>query len=228
MCLPLEIRQLIFAYASTTCIKHCDFSTPIDASDILQLRQCTWLPAMCLVSDRFFIESLPMILREAGVVIREPHAAYNLNFFLQATETHAYIHTLQFTTSDAFSPSSAGAALLKNCINLRTVWLTFHVRKLFVHENVSILERTTAVPTKFDKKIFAESFAFRELLSLKKVETIALYMLRDDRWGVPHGLDDCFGMVGWLERKFKRRGVSVNVVSKSSPPINASVSRRFV
>ncbi|KAF1948877.1 hypothetical protein CC80DRAFT_597913 [Byssothecium circinans] len=211
LCLPLELRQEIFAYAALSHIKQHNPSGRIDASDILQGRQCTWLPPMCLVNDKFYVESLPMMLRHADLVINKSYAAYNLNFFLQATNMYPYIHSLQFNTSHAFPPLSAGANLLRECINLRSVWLSFHVREFFQDETS---QRNTRAMQEFNRKAFAENYAFRELLSLKKLETVTLFLIDEPIWNIPTGTDSCWGMRAWLQKKFAGRGVNVHVECK--------------
>lgn len=209
--LPLEIRQDIFAYASLGHIREHNPSGWVDAGEILQGRQCNWLPPICHVNDDFFVESLPMFLRHSTMIVRASFAAYNLRFFLQATSMFANIYTLHFTTPKTVTPLSAGASLIKDCINLRNVWLSFHPEDCNFRP---MHHQPNKLHGKIDKKAFAESYPFRQLLSLKYIESITLFIWREDELQeLPEGADHFWGRAEWLEKKFSRRGLNVQVVS---------------
>ena len=218
LCLPLELRQDIFAFAALGFIRQHAAHGRSEAAKILQGRQCGWLPPMCHVNDAFFIESLPMFLRHTTMVVRESYSAYNLRFFLLATHTFANIYELHFTLAEAFTPLSAGAGLLSDCINLRHVCLSFRYhdfnfpRDPSVHHNAAMVG--LRVLGKVDMKVFAESYPFRQLFSLKHMEKVTLAVAADGR--LPDGIDDFWGIAGWLARKFRRRGLKVDVVCTTS------------
>jgi len=214
LCLPLELRQDIFAFAALDCIRQHKAHSRSEAAKILQGRRCGWLPPMCHVNDTFFIESLPMFLRHTTMVVRESYTAYNLRFFLQATHTFTNIHSLQFTLAEALTPLSAGADLLSDCINLRHVWLSFcyndfnFPRDPTVPNNAPIAVQRAIGSV--DMKMFAESYPFRQLLSLKHLERVTLFVTDDGR--LPDGVDDFWGIAWWLARKLQRRGLKVEIV----------------
>jgi hypothetical protein len=201
LCLPLEIRQEIFAFAAP--------HGRSEAANMLQGRRCEWLPPMCHVNDDFFVESLPMFLRHRTLVVRKSSSAYNLRYFLLATNTLASIYKLRFTTAEAFTPLSAGAWLLSNCINLRDVWLSFRRCDFNVLPSATAtnnhLNRTLK---KIDMKAFAESYPFRQLLSLRYLERVTLFLINDGL--LPDGASDLLVHIKrWLKRKFEWRKFSL-------------------
>jgi hypothetical protein len=216
LCLPLEIRQDIFAFAALAYVRQ--HGSRSEAGNILQGRQCGWLPPMCHVNDTFFVESLPMFLRHTKMVIRGAYTAYCLRFFLQATHTFASIYELDFTQADAFTPLSAGARLLSDCINLRYVRLAFRGTDLkFPLDSSRAQSSADVVAGKLNRKAFAESYPFRQILSLKHVEMVTLHITFPGMSSVTVGYDHFWGIGGWLTRKFQRKGLKeVQVVSCSS------------
>ncbi|KAF2645950.1 hypothetical protein P280DRAFT_465693 [Massarina eburnea CBS 473.64] len=160
---------------------------------------------MCLVNDQFFLESLPMVLRHVDLIVEESYTAYNLLFFLQATKMFSYISSLRFITSEALPPLSAGTALIKECVNLREVWLSFMGQELFKKDALSV--------KKFGKKEFVENYAIRELLSLRQIKKVTLFVIRDFQCSVLDDVTVAWEMGPWLKKKFHRRGVDVEVVS---------------
>jgi hypothetical protein len=218
LCLPLELRQDIFAFAALDYIHQYKAYSRSEAVKILQGRQCGWLPPMCHVNDAFFVESLPMFLRHTTMVVRESYSAYNLRFFLLATHTFANIYELHFTLAEAFTPLSAGAGLLSDCINLRHVGLSFRYLDFNFPPKPGVPNyvptSTRKVTGHIDMKAFAESYPFRQLLSLKHMEKVTLFVTADGR--LPDGIEDFWGIAGWLARKFQRRGLMVKIVSYCS------------
>ncbi|KAF1972113.1 hypothetical protein BU23DRAFT_166169 [Bimuria novae-zelandiae CBS 107.79] len=167
-CLPLELRQDVFAFAALNYVQSGSRGL-VEAADISE-RVHEWLPPMCHVSDDFFFESLPMFLRHIDIVVREAYTAYSLYFFLRATNTFAYIYSLQFRDAAILVPLFAGPQLVKQCINLRHVLFTFedeNVRAAHRHKDIG-----ATGPFVLDKKAFLEGYAFRQLLSLKHIEKV--------------------------------------------------------
>jgi hypothetical protein len=170
---------------------------------------------MCHVNDTFFMESLPMFLRHTTMVIRGAYTAYCLRFFLQATHTFANIYELDFTLADAFTLLSAGAGLLSDCINLRHIRLSFRYQDMkFPLDSSQARTSADVITGKLNKKAFAESYPFRQILSLKHMERLTLSVTSSVN--LPEGADHFWGISGWLTRKFQRKGLKVQVVSCSS------------
>ncbi|KAJ4301772.1 hypothetical protein N0V90_003866 [Kalmusia sp. IMI 367209] len=205
--LPLELRQCVtsgevFAFAALGHLQSYNPSGLVEASKIRAERKCAWLPPMCHVNDDFFLESLPMFLRHVNVVVRESYTAYNLRFFLQATGTFPYIYSLRYTSSETLTPFFAGPQLLNDCINLRHVWLSFRLAD-FKFKPLQAVE--------FDRKSFLEDHSFRQLLALKHVEKVTLFIIRTpgEHVSIPAHLGTCWGVMGWLEKKFRRRNARI-------------------
>ncbi|KAF2690448.1 hypothetical protein K458DRAFT_399757 [Lentithecium fluviatile CBS 122367] len=229
LCLPLELRQDIFAFAALGHIRQYKAHSRSEAANILQGRQCGWLPPMCHVNDAFFVESLPMFLRHTTMVVRESYSAYNLRFFLQATHTFASIYELRFNLSVAFTSLSAGAQLISDCINLRHVWLSFR-RADFNFPNPPSQNNTqiganaqAGIMGKVDMKSFAESYPFRQLLSLRHLEKVTLFVADDRLLALPSGQKVFWGVAPWLKRKFQRRGLAVEIRLSFFPKADAAV-----
>ncbi|KAF2451323.1 hypothetical protein P171DRAFT_425835 [Karstenula rhodostoma CBS 690.94] len=143
---------------------------------------------MCHVNDDFFLESLPMFLRHSecisscrcwlanhvlvDIVIREAYTAYGLYFFLQATATFSYVYSLRYYAAATLTPLFAGPQLLKECHNLRHVWLRFSIDEFpSIHRY-----KESNLPFKLDKKAFLENHSFRQLLTLKHIEKVSKHV----------------------------------------------------
>ncbi|KAF2240916.1 hypothetical protein BU26DRAFT_184460 [Trematosphaeria pertusa] len=211
--LPLELRQDIFEYAAMGYARDQDCWDSLEAADMRQGRQISWLPPMCVVDDAFFIESVPMFLKQANIVVREVYTAYNLRFFLQATDTFASVQSLRFIRAEALTPLSAGAALLEDCINLRDLSLSFRF------DDFNFPKRLNYAPAPsgdLNKKWFADAYAFRHILKLKSVKRITLFAVPSPlpRELFPVGVESFWGIKPWLEKKFEKRGMKVQIASR--------------
>ncbi|KAJ4352379.1 uncharacterized protein N0V89_007727 [Didymosphaeria variabile] len=172
-CLPLELRQEVFAFAALHYIRFATKDGRIQASDISE-RVHEWLPPMCHVNDDFFLESLPMFLRHIDIVVGETYTAYGLFFFLQATGMFSYIYSLRYTDAGTLAPSFAGPQLLKECNNLRHVALSFRTDDFpSINRHKKCMQ-----PFYFDKKAFLEAHSFRQLLTLKHIEKVSQIVFR--------------------------------------------------
>jgi len=215
LCLPLELRQEIYLHAirlHQQCKCHKDHGKMIWAADIRAERPCNWLPPICCVSDDMFHEALPVALMEANLVVDKPYTAYNLAFFLAATETHSRIRSLTFGTPASLGPSFAGSQLLTSCFNLRHVTLIF-AQSDFVFEEMN----RWGGSGRLDKKAFTENHAFRQLLALRHIQRVDLRCPFFSVRGVSEGAySTFFGIAPWLKKKFSRRGLKVQIVCSNA------------
>lgn len=82
-----------------------------------------------------------------------------------------YVYSLLYVDTDTLAPSFVGSQLLKECINLRHVWLTLKIEDLpSVHR---YKQTTPALPFLLDKKAFLEAHSFRQILALKHIEKVS-------------------------------------------------------
>ncbi|KAL5382470.1 hypothetical protein DPSP01_006569 [Paraphaeosphaeria sporulosa] len=210
-CLPLELRQEVFAFAAFDYVRST--SSLIEASGISE-RTHEWLPPMCHVNDEFFLESLPMFLKHIDVVIREAYTAYGLYFFLQATGTFSYVYSLSYHAASTLTPFFAGPQLLKECNNIRHVWLKFSNDDFpSIHRH-----KKSNKPFELDRKAFLENHSFRQLLSLKQVGKITISVVKKSRLLATTSDEErredekVWGIVRWLENKYLRRNLAVQIV----------------
>ncbi|KAL5426429.1 hypothetical protein PMIN04_001912 [Paraphaeosphaeria minitans] len=210
-CLPLELRQEVFAFAAFDYVRST--SSLIEASGISE-RTHEWLPPMCHVNDDFFFESLPIFLKHIDFVIREASTAYGLYFFLQATRTFSCVHSLSYHAASTLTPFFAGPQLLKECNNLRHVWLKFGSDDFpSIHRH-----KKSNPPFKLDRRAFLENHSFRQLLSLKQIEKITICIVKKlTRLGATveeerREDEQVWGVVGWLKKKYLRRNLAVQII----------------
>ena len=105
--------------------------------------------------------------------MRESYGAFSLYYYLQSTVMLSYVYSLRFIDAWMLAPSFAGSQLLEKCINLRHVWLTFKIEEFPSIHRYEETETSTTLPFVLDRKSFLESYSFRQLLALKKLEKVS-------------------------------------------------------
>ncbi|KAF2703615.1 hypothetical protein K504DRAFT_451470 [Pleomassaria siparia CBS 279.74] len=201
--LPREIRNMIFSYVirgsqslHSGLLAHYIHAGEIDS------RNWKWLPDMCSVDDLFFCETLPIILQHSIISIDSIYSAYNLRFFLDATQEWGSIRALQFETIDILRPWVAAVGLFKKCVNVRILYIgVIHHQWRKPLWNGSFWESSTSKAPELKEETTCITDQIFELKNLEEV----------------HFCDECFHteVQEWLREEFEARNLDVETVSHS-------------
>ena len=141
---------------------------------VLSTMHSSWKAYLCF----FDIVSQPAIrfnlhvadYLRVHIVVDEPHAAYNLYFFLQATGTFRYVYSIRYWRVVTLGPD-----FLTECINLRDVRLTFRKRDYPLLINYEKHGRTALF--RLEDVPFLEDYSIRRLFDLKHLQQVRFLSL---------------------------------------------------
>lgn len=218
--LPPELRNriydLVFASYSTNALV-------MSARDI-EAYNLNWLPPICQIDDVFFTETLPICLRRSVFRIDEGFTAWNLSFFLHATDLFWAVQSLHLTQANVVRTGANAAYLLNDCINLRNLRIDFRSemshertgRNLIYHGNSSghdmsgLTTESEDGSRKISLELCQQELPLGQILQLKRLTSICFGMWPPSYFTTPLSLTH---VASWVAKEFEAKGQQVKVIA---------------
>ncbi|ORY18825.1 hypothetical protein BCR34DRAFT_596040 [Clohesyomyces aquaticus] len=175
-------------------------------------------PAICEVSDFFYDEAMPVLVRNTTFSITSDCAVYSLMVLLSEfpkTQGFERVASLELTTLDLFErgefPSNA-TALLRRCPSVKRVTLIIHLDELVFTYVRGCRE--------VDMDVMARKFDLKTLATLENLEVLILSLksfmalqkriasmehdrvLDEQMTGTTYGVESFWGLKEWIEMQF--------------------------